>query len=216
MPRPSYSRKPTVPQCEEHQQLFVTEWGVVTKHYLDGDLWCLSWSRISHQWKTKALQSASSETGSPDLPTSRDSWFHWSCLHTWLCGSSSFCAGFPKPAFPEEAPSPLTTSSASWLMKLIYCRARSGGIRDPVQATHLYPAPVPYLQTNGGCILRPVPHMTHLHLRTSFPPPFLSTRWETCVAAVSMGLPLANFWMERRSGSLLRLLLMTLSEAVGL
>lgn len=135
----SSSRKPTAPHCEEHQRLCVTGWRLTKMQWAVGALWFPCWSLISQQSKMKAHQSASSETGSLGLLTSRASWFPCSCPLTWLSGSSSFCAGFLRPASPEEAPSPRTTSSPSWLMKLIYCRASSGSIRDPLQVAHLSP-----------------------------------------------------------------------------
>lgn len=164
------------------------DWGVERFHCPAGALWCRSWSLISHHGKTKAHQSASSGSGSLDLLTSRASWFPCSCPHTWLFGSSSFCAGFLKPAFPEEAPSPPTTSSPNWSMKLRYYKASSGSIRDPLQVACHSQAQVGPPQTKGGCILQPFPLMTPLHLQTSLPPPFLSLQWETYVAVASMGL----------------------------
>lgn len=101
-------------------------------------------------------------------------------------------------------------------MKLRYCRANSGNIREPVQATHHSPAQVETLQTNGGCIFKPVLLMTPLHLQNTLHLPFLSPQRATFPAALSKGLPLANFWMVQGSGSQQRLLLMTLSEDVGL
>lgn len=192
------------------------DWEVERIRCPDGALWYQSWSRISHHGKTKALPSVSSGTGSLDLLTSRVSWFPCSCPHTWLSGSSSFCAGFLRPAFPEEAPSPPTTSFPNWSMKLRCYNASSGSIKDPLQAARHSPAQVDPPQTKGGCISQPFPLMTPLRLQTSLPPPFLSLQWETYVAGASMGLQLANFWMGQGSGFLQRLLITTLSEVVTL
>lgn len=207
-----HNRKSSALLCEGRLRPCVTDWEVERTHCPDGALWCRSWSRIFRQWKTRAPQNATSETGSLGPLTSRACWSPCSCPHTWPFGSSSSCAGFLKRASQEAAPSPPTTSSPNWLMKLRFYRASCGSTRVPVRPVHRCPAQAGFPLTRGGCILQPFPPTTPRHRQTSSHPPFLILQQETCAAPAFMGLPSASFWMGPGPGSLQRLLITTLSE----